>query len=401
MNIDSDNRFHELAHKALAKAAQPDELAELQEMIENNPMLESKFEQLGADSAAARELLMLMQSMENPQEGVPPVPVDRLSRRIAEVFARPHPRDEELNDLLSRLGKWAMRQTASEQNRIRALIAAVRQPSLAGMGGLARAEAPARVRSYKSNLEIAPTTGIGDGVKILRSLVTAADLIRHCEFPAPSSQGQTNPHLVVKLPGDRCVIVDIKSLGAEFLETLTLTRPTNIDKNVAGVVARLRAAVKSLKARNYPSQYINSLDYVVLFVPADWILGAALEADEDLINWALSNQVVLATPSSITLILRSFGVNWLYLAQLENSKRIAQVALELYSGMEDFVEFLNSNKTALKEIQSADAIMENRVRPAGKKLRKLLDGFSLIAPADAMQQPTESAQTHTPEDDVD
>src|SRR5882762_1466866 len=88
MNKSTEERFHELAHKALAKEVQPAEHSELQALIVENPELKGEFEQLDAERTAAREMLMLMADVEDPQRPAPAIPRERLKRRVAEVFAQ-------------------------------------------------------------------------------------------------------------------------------------------------------------------------------------------------------------------------------------------------------------------------------------------------------------------------
>ena len=129
MNTSNDERFHDLAHKALGKEAQPVEQAELQALIAKDPGLKEEFEQLGAESTTAREMLMLMEDVEHPQGPVPAIPVDRLKQQVARAFAQRQPPEGELVELLDRLEKWVARKFGEEQERLIELISFLRQSS--------------------------------------------------------------------------------------------------------------------------------------------------------------------------------------------------------------------------------------------------------------------------------
>src|SRR5439155_11351030 len=82
--------------------------------------------------------------------------------------------------------------------------------------------------------------------------------------------------------------------------------------------AKLKATIKSLADRDYPAQFPNSLDHVVMFVPAESLFSAALEGDRDLIVWAASKRILIATPASLIALLRSVSISWQQYAQTEN-----------------------------------------------------------------------------------
>ncbi len=82
MNMDNEERFHELMHKALAIVAQAAERAELEALIAEHPDLKEEFEKLGAENAAAREILPLLEDIEHPQGTIPPPPMARLRQVV-------------------------------------------------------------------------------------------------------------------------------------------------------------------------------------------------------------------------------------------------------------------------------------------------------------------------------
>src|SRR6202040_1493453 len=102
--------------------------------------------------------------------------------------------------------------------------------------------------------------------------------------------------------------------------------------------AKLKNTVKLLADRDYPSQFPNALDYVVMFLPAESLFSAALEGDRDLIVWAAGKRIMLATPASLIALLRSVSVSWQQHAQSENAQKIAEAAQELYTRVAKFTE---------------------------------------------------------------
>lgn len=105
--MSNEDRFQELAHKALAKTAQPAEQAELRALIANDPKLKHEFEELGVEAALARETLPMMEDIERPSAHMPQPPMERLRREVGKVFKQPVSPSDELREMLERLERWA------------------------------------------------------------------------------------------------------------------------------------------------------------------------------------------------------------------------------------------------------------------------------------------------------
>jgi len=213
------------------------------------------------------------------------------------------------------------------------------------------------------------------GEETLRRVVEAAGMSAHCDFTEQTSSGENRPDLVVKLPGDRFIIVDAKVPDFDFLNTLETAEPVKRAEALAAHAAKLKATIKALADRDYPRQFPDALDYVVLFVPAESLFSAALEGDRDLIVWAAEKRILLATPASLIALLRSVSLSWQQHAQTENAQKIAEAAQEFYARVVKFIEHLEKIRAGLDRANSAfndaAASFQTRVRPAGERLAEL------------------------------
>jgi DNA recombination protein RmuC len=213
------------------------------------------------------------------------------------------------------------------------------------------------------------------GEETLRRVVEAAGMSSHCDFDVQVKEGDSKPDLVVKLPGDRVIIVDAKVPDLDFLSALETADPAKRAESLAAHAAKLKATIKALADRDYPGQFPNALDYVVLFVPAESLFSAALEGDHDLIIWAADRKILLATPASLIALLRSVSVSWQQHKQTENAQKIAEAAQELFSRICIFTEHLEKIGDGLAKaneaFNKAAASYQSRVRPAGEKLAEL------------------------------
>lgn len=213
------------------------------------------------------------------------------------------------------------------------------------------------------------------GEETLRRVVEAAGMSAHCDFTEQTLAGDGKPDLVVRLPGERVIIVDAKVPDLDFLHALGTADPLKRTEALSAHAAKLKIAIKSLAERDYPGQFPNALDYVVLFLPAESLFSAALEGDHDLIIWAADKHILLATPASLIALLRSVSVSWQQHAQTANTVEIAKAAQELFNRVCVFIEHFENVRAGLARATSAfnDAVgsYERRVRPAGERLREL------------------------------
>lgn len=218
------------------------------------------------------------------------------------------------------------------------------------------------------------------GEETLRRVVEAAGMSAHCDFveQKPGDEADKRPDLIVKLPGDRLIIVDAKVPELDFLNALDSADAVKRSEALAAHAGKLKATIKALADRDYPSQFPNALDHVVLFVPAESLFSAALEGDHELIVWAASKHIMLATPASLIALLRSVSVSWQQHAQTENAQKIAQAAQDFYARVVTFTEHFETIRDGLEKANSAynkaASSFQSRVRPAGERLAELGGG---------------------------
>jgi DNA recombination protein RmuC len=241
------------------------------------------------------------------------------------------------------------------------------------------------------------------GEQTLRRVVETSGLSAHCDFVEQAHSGEGKPDLIIQLPGDRVIIIDAKVPELDFLDGWESTDADQRAQALASHAAKLKNTIRSLAGREYPSQFSNALDHVVLFLPAESLFSAALEADRDLILWAQNQRILLATPSSLIAILRAVSLSWLQYDQNRNARQIAETAEEFFNRVTKFTEHLVNLRGGLERATSAfnDAVgsYERMVRPSGERLLKL--GASeenrplpeLLPITQALRLPAQGAET--------
>ena len=213
------------------------------------------------------------------------------------------------------------------------------------------------------------------GEETLRRVVEAAGMSAHCDFTEQTTSGENRPDLIVRLPGERFIIVDAKVPDFDFLNALESAEPVKRALALEAHAKKLKDTIKALAERDYPRQFPNALDYVVLFVPAESLFSAALEGDHDLIIWAAEKRILLATPASLIALLRSVSVSWQQHKQTENAQKIAEAARVLFERVCVFTEHFEKIGEGLAKandaFNKASNSYQSRVRPAGEKLKEL------------------------------
>lgn len=225
------------------------------------------------------------------------------------------------------------------------------------------------------------------GEQTLRRVVESAGMSPHCDFAEQVSQDDKRPDLVVKLPGNRCVIIDSKvpELDAAQLASGAPNRAEALREHAT----KLRQTIRALAAKDYPSsigkeQGLTAYDKVILFLPAESLLSTALEADNNLVIEAGDQGILLATPATLIGFLGAINLAWKEQAQAENSREIAAAANLLYERVGTFLEhFARVGKgldDAAKSFNKAVSSYQLRLRPAGDKLAELGIGGDTAMP---------------------
>jgi DNA recombination protein RmuC len=213
----------------------------------------------------------------------------------------------------------------------------------------------------------------------LRRIVEAAGLLEHCDFAeqvtATTDNQGVRPDMVVRLHGGRTVVVDAKAPFDSYLSAMEArderTRDTHLDQHARV----LRGHVDALSAKAYWTAFAQTPDFVVLFVPADPFLDAALQRDPSLLEHAFTRNVVLATPATLIALLRTVAFSWRQEALARNAVAVHELARELYGRLAtlgDHVGKLGSSLSgAVAAYNKAVGSLESRVLVSARKLAEM------------------------------
>jgi DNA recombination protein RmuC len=137
----------------------------------------------------------------------------------------------------------------------------------------------------------------------------------------------------------------------------------------------VRDHIRKLASKSYWEQFSSSPDFVILFIPGDQFLSAALDQDPELIESALSQRIILATPSSFVALLKAVAYGWRQLALADNAEEIRRLAEDLYGRLSVFVSHLNKVGrqlgSSVESYNRAVGSLERKVLPGARKFTEL------------------------------
>lgn len=173
------------------------------------------------------------------------------------------------------------------------------------------------------------------GEQSLKNVLEQAGLSPHADFQTEVSvsteDGRLRPDVIVRLPGGRRLIIDAKCSLNAYLDASEeiddAVRVAHLQKHAASI--RLHA--QQLGSKNYWQQFGDAADYVILYIPGEHFLTAALEQDEGLWEWAFERRVLLATPTNLVAIARTVASVWRQERLAEEAAEIAKLGKELHS----------------------------------------------------------------------
>jgi DNA recombination protein RmuC len=146
-------------------------------------------------------------------------------------------------------------------------------------------------------------------------------------------EGSLRPDMVVKLPGNRCIIVDAKAPTKSYIEACACADETERARLMADFAGKVRDHARKLGAKEYWKQHKPSPEFVILFLPSEALFSAALKEDPSLIEGAWNQNVVLATPTTLLSVLRTVAHSWQQVDVEERAEKIADTAHKILEGL--------------------------------------------------------------------
>jgi len=213
----------------------------------------------------------------------------------------------------------------------------------------------------------------------LRRVVEMAGMMLHCDFveqqAAEGEEGKLRPDLIVKLPGNRQIVVDSKAPITAYMEAHEATSDELRRVKILLHAQLMRRHLESLARKSYWEQFQPTPEVVVMFIPGEAFYSAALEADPDLLDTGFGSNVIIASPVSLMALLKAASYGWRQESIAENAREISQLGADLHSRLATMAEHLTRLGKGLTmasdSYNSAIASFESRVLVSARKFKEL------------------------------
>ena len=230
------------------------------------------------------------------------------------------------------------------------------------------------------------------GELTLKRLAELAGMVEHCDFyeqeHTQTEKGALRPDMIVRMPGKREIVVDVKTPLDAYISAVETTDEAQRAQHLQRHTRNVRERVKELASKGYWAQFKQSPDFVVLFIPGEQFLSAALDNDPELLEYAMQQKVILATPTSLVALLRAIAYGWRQESLTANAEHIREIGGELYHRLATFAEHMakigKSLSNSIQHYNKAVGSLDTRILPSAKKFTEM--GISSDKPIDHLTQ---------------
>ena len=327
-----ENAFHELADQSLAK--------------NNNQFLQLATQKLNnQQQQASADLEKRQFSIQNLLNPI----AEALKKTETQIGSIERNRNQSFGELKQELVELRGTQSLL-QSETRNLVNALRKPQVRGLWG----------------------------EQTLKRVVEVAGMVQHCDFTEQATtdgEQRLRPDMVVSLPDDRQVVVDAKTPLQAYLDALESSSDEDINANMARHVQHIKTHIKQLASKQYWDAFSNTPEFVVMFIPGEQFLSAALDKDPSLFDEALKQNVILATPNSLIALLKTISYGWRQVELAKNAENIRKIAEDLYKRLNTFTTHISNIGKNLERSNKAynDAVgsLERSVLPGARKFTEM------------------------------
>jgi len=213
----------------------------------------------------------------------------------------------------------------------------------------------------------------------LRRLVELAGMANRCDFCEQTSveneEGRQRPDMVVNLPGERQIVIDCKAVLDAFVDAAGAADEDQRKVHLLRHCQQVRARARELSAKSYWSQFARSPEFVVMFLPGEAFLYAAVEHDPSLIEDCLKNRVIVATPTTLIALLKAIEFGWRQEEVTQNAEEIRKHGKDLYDRIVTLMGHFNrlgsTLDSAVTAYNATVGSMETRFLVTARKIAEL------------------------------
>ena len=300
--------------------------------------------------------------------------------RAAERFGHSERSSEEkiralLQPVGDRLKKYEDQVAALEEKRTNAFSSLASQIEQMRLG---QEEVRREAQRLGNSLTNAPKARGRWGERALQNLLEQCGLAQHTDFQLEQSidtdEGRLRPDAIVNVPGQKKLVIDSKVSLNAYQAAFEAEDEGERKRHLKLHAQSMRNHVQTLGAKSYQSQFEDAPDYVVMFVPGEHFVAAALDADPELWDFAFEKKVLLATPTNLVAIARTVAQVWRQDALANEAREIGRIGTELYGRLETASQHLkrmgSGLESAVKNYNSFVGSFERNVLTSARRMQE-------------------------------
>ncbi|MDH3640059.1 MAG: DNA recombination protein RmuC [Gammaproteobacteria bacterium] len=217
------------------------------------------------------------------------------------------------------------------------------------------------------------------GELTLHRLVELAGMVEHCDYVeqahTETSGGTLRPDMIVNMPGGREVVIDVKTPLDAYLNAVEAQNEAERNQFLKQHARNIRERIRELAGKKYWEQFEHAPDFIILFIPGDQFLSAALDTEKSLLEEALQKKVILATPTSLVALLRAVAYGWRQEALTKNAQVIRAIGEDLYNRLLTLSDHMSklgrSLDASVTQFNRLVGSFQSKVLPGSRKFAEL------------------------------
>lgn len=235
------------------------------------------------------------------------------------------------------------------------------------------------------------------GELTLKRLAELAGMSDHCDFDeqvnTQTTEANLRPDMIVNMPGDRQLVVDVKAPLDAYLSAVEANSDAETDSHLKHHTKNVKNRIKELAMKKYWEQFSKAPDFVVLFIPGDQFLSAALDQDKSLLEYAMQQRVILATPTSLVGLLRAIAYGWNQEHLNKNAEIVREIGKDLHQRLGSLAEHMSKlGKNLDSSVMTFNKLLgsyETNVLPGARKFSELgIETHKEVDQATLVETPT-------------
>lgn len=228
-------------------------------------------------------------------------------------------------------------------------------------------------------LRAAPKTRGRWGEETLRNVMELSQMSEHCDFNTEvtidGEDGRIRPDVIIRMPGDRHVVVDAKTSTSAYMDALETVDDDEKEAFLVTHAKQVRDHMKLLGSKQYQNSLDQTPDFVAMFIPGENFYAAAMERDPDLFEDAISKGVLIVTPTTLIALAKAIAFGWRQEKVAQNAKEVADLGKVLYQRLSTMGQHIGKVGTGLKRsVENYNKFigsLETSVMPQARKFNDL------------------------------